>query len=188
MTGRPAVEYLPPESLRPAPYNPRTIDPRSLRRLAALLDRHGFVVPVVARREDRLVIAGHQRLRANALRRHPAREVPVLLLEGVSDTRAKALNVALNNERAQGRFDAPRLAELLAEISRDEPDPAGATGFPAAEIDELMSEFVEAASAAEAIELPVCHQVVVEVASEDQQRRLYERMTGEGFRCRLLTL
>ncbi len=188
MTDKLAVEYVPPESLRPAPYNPRTISPKSLRRLAELLDRHGFVVPVVARREDRLVIGGHQRLQANALRQRPAQEIPVLLLDGLSDAQAKALNVALNNDRAQGRFDAPRLATLLDEIAPHEPDLPAATGFSGAEIEELLSEFGGAASAAEELELPASYQVVVEVASEDQQRRVYERMTREGFRCRLLTL
>ena len=57
-----------------------------------------------------------------------------------------------------------------------------------AELEELLSEFGEVAPAAEEIELPQSYQVVVEVASEDQQRQLYERMTQEGLRCRSLTL
>ncbi len=65
------IEYVSPKSLRAAPYNPRRIDEESLRRLAKLLDSHGFVDPVIARKEDNLLIGGHQRLKANELREKP---------------------------------------------------------------------------------------------------------------------
>jgi hypothetical protein len=37
-------------------------------------------------------------------------------------------------------------------------------------------------------ELPEVYQLVVECASERDQRRLYERMRAEGRQCRVLTL
>ncbi len=36
--------------------------------------------------------------------------------------------------------------------------------------------------------LPVCHEVVVQCVDEAHQQQIYERMTSEGYRCRLLTL
>jgi ParB-like chromosome segregation protein Spo0J len=112
-----AIQYVSPESLRPAPWNPRTISKDNLRRLADALDAHGFVTPIVARRGDRLVLGGHQRLAANALRARPAESVPVIFLDDIDDRRAKALNIALNSADAQGRFDAQALGDLLAEIN-----------------------------------------------------------------------
>jgi hypothetical protein len=38
------------------------------------------------------------------------------------------------------------------------------------------------------VEVPEAWQVVVECQSEEEQRRLYERLSGEGLRCRVLTL
>lgn len=133
------VEYVKPESLNPAALNPRRIDDRALSALSRLLDEHGFVAPVVARREDRLLIGGHQRIKANSLRKKPAELVPCVFLEGISDERAKALNVALNNPAAQGRFDVGLLGELLAGIDTSDLDLPAATGLPQAEIADLTA-------------------------------------------------
>ncbi len=178
------ITYVDPAELRPAAYNPRTISDAALRRLAALLETHGFVDPIIARRADRLVIGGHQRLRANAMRDRPDARVPVVFLDGISDAQAKALNVALNNAEAQGRYDDDRLAELLGEIG-DEVDLSAATGFAAEALAELTGEPLELDAMDE---IPPSYQVVVECTGEDHQRELYERLTGEGLRCRLLML
>ncbi len=69
------IEYVSPDKLNPSPYNPRRIDDESLRRLVKLLDSHGFVDPVIARKEDKVLIGGHQRLKANELRQKPDERV-----------------------------------------------------------------------------------------------------------------
>ena len=191
MTAKLTVEYVAPESLRPADYNPREIGPDALRRLAKLMDRHGFVVPVVARREDGLVIGGHQRLRANALRKRPDDRVPVLFLDGLSDARAKALNIALNNERAMGRFDAARLSALVAGLCDDPVEMAdipAATGFDEIEVVDLLAQAGDVEIPEVGLDLPEIFEVVVEASSESEQKEIYDRMTREGHRCRLLTL
>lgn len=180
------VEYVEPDSLTPAPYNPRKISRAALKRLAGLLDAHGFVDPVIVRREDRLVIGGHQRLAANRLREKPDATVPCVFLDGLSDAEAKALNVALNNPKAQGQYDLPKLGELLVELDRLELDVPELTGFERVEIDELAAGRDESRRTQPTV--PECFQVVVECDSEDQQRRLYERFRKEGLRCRLLVL
>jgi ParB-like chromosome segregation protein Spo0J len=113
------IEYVRPDQLVEAPWNPRTIRRDALRRLAELLDAHGFAQPIVARRRDGMVLGGHQRLRANRLRKTPETRVPVVFLDGICDRRAKALNIALNNDQAQGRFEPERLAELVAQLDDD---------------------------------------------------------------------
>lgn len=182
------IEYVKPDSLRPAGYNPRTISAEALKRLARLLDEHGFVDPVIARKEDRLIIAGHQRIRANAMRQRPDERVPVVFLNALSDARAKAMNVALNNPSAQGQFIMPALAELLSGLADDPIDLPELTGFAEDHIEELVANLDAAAGEEGGIDLPECFQVVVECDGEDQQRELYQRMTGEGFRCRLLVM
>ncbi len=74
------IEYVSPKVLREAPFNPRKIDEESLKRLAKLLDSHGFVDPVIARRGDDLLIAGHQ----NELRQKPDERVICGLLGQLS--------------------------------------------------------------------------------------------------------
>ena len=38
------------------------------------------------------------------------------------------------------------------------------------------------------VDVPEGFQVVIECDDEDQQQAVFERMSGEGFKCRLLTL
>lgn len=182
------VEYVRPDSLRPAPYNPRRISREALKQLARLLDEHGFVDPVIARREDRLVIGGHQRVRANALRNRPDDLIPAVFLEGISDARTKALNVALNNPKAQGEFDLPRLGELLDELAGQEVRLPDLTGFDGQQIADLVGRPEQSPLDQADIDLLQSFQVVVECDSEARQREVYERMTREGFRCRLMMI
>ena len=137
------VEYVRPETLKPDPSNPRRISQEGLRRLARLLDEHGFVDPIIARREDHLVIAGHQRLRANALRERPDALVPVVFLDGIDDGRARALNVALNNPNAQGIFDETKLQQVLADLADSDLDLPAVTAFDDDELQALLKDVDE---------------------------------------------
>jgi hypothetical protein len=56
------VEQVPLDQLRPDPANPRRISDDELDSLERSLRQFGFVQPVLARREDQVVIGGHQRL------------------------------------------------------------------------------------------------------------------------------
>ena len=132
------IEYVNPSKLNPSPYNPRRIDEESLRRLMKLLDSHGFVDPVIARREDNLLIGGHQRLKANEMRQKPDLAVPCVFLEGLSDAQAKALNISLNNPLSQGEWDLPKLTELLLEIDTGEIDVPALAAFSEEDIAGFM--------------------------------------------------
>jgi len=136
---RVSFEYVRPDQLKPAEYNPRKIDEKALAALAGILDQHGFVSPVIARRADGLIIGGHQRIKANALREQPDERVPCIWLDGIDDDQAKALNVALNNPEAQGHFETELLADMLASIQADSLDLAAATGFSPDQLADLAA-------------------------------------------------
>lgn len=139
------IEYVAPAKLNPAPYNPRKVTDDALASLAKLLDAHGFVDPVIARREDGLLIGGHQRLKANALRKKPDAKVPVVFLDNISDKKCKALNIALNNPSAMGEYDAPKLADLLQEIDTGAFDLEQFTAFSAEDMAQMMGIAVDLA-------------------------------------------
>lgn len=105
-----AVEDVPIDELRPDPANPRRIDEAELDALERSLRQFGFVQPVLARREDRTVIGGHQRL--VAARRLGLTTVPVSWLD-ISLDQARLLGLALN--KISGSWDEQLLARLLAE-------------------------------------------------------------------------
>ena len=96
----PTVEQLPIDDLHPDPGNPRRIEEAELAARTRSIATFGVVDPVLARRGDRRVIAGHQRLLAT--RRCGLPTVPVILLD-LSAEDARLLNVALN--RIGGEWD-----------------------------------------------------------------------------------
>ena len=79
--------------LRPDPANPRRISDAQLEALTKSLKEYGFVQPVLARREDKTVIGGHQRL--TAARRLGYKTVPVIFLD-LTVEQARLLNLSLN--------------------------------------------------------------------------------------------
>lgn len=110
------VRVLPLAQLQPAAYNPRKpLSPSSpaYRKLKASLAEFGLVEPLVWNELTGRVVGGHARLRI--LTELGYTEVPVSVVR-LDEAREKALNVVLNNQEAQGRYDPAKLADLLAEL------------------------------------------------------------------------
>ena len=57
-----SLETVAIDDLLPDPANPRRISDTESEALTRSLREFGFIQPVIARREDRTVIGGHQRL------------------------------------------------------------------------------------------------------------------------------
>lgn len=115
------VEFVERSAISGAEYNPRQIDKQMLDELCASILEYGFVQPVIARREDGLIVGGHQRMAAYDLlvKRHGAdvvdgRGIPVMYVENMSDVEAKKLNLTLN--KVQGDWDFDKLADLVQDI------------------------------------------------------------------------
>ena len=110
------ITYLPIKDLRPDPANPRRISDEELESLTRSIREFGLIDPIIARKDDKVVVGGHQRLLA--ARKIGLKQVPVVLV-GMSEDRAHLLNIALN--RISGTWDQEMLARLLAELN-DIPD------------------------------------------------------------------
>src|SRR5438552_8306710 len=111
-----AIRILPIDQLKPAPYNPRKpVRPGSpaYRKLKASLAEFGLVEPLVWNERTGHVVGGHARLAI--LKELGIAEVPVSVVR-LEDTREMALNVVLNNQEAQGRYDPAKLAAVLEEL------------------------------------------------------------------------
>lgn len=110
------VRLMPLAELVPAAYNPRRALPATdpaYRKLKASLERFGLVEPLVWNELTGRVVGGHLRLRI--LAELGATAVPVSVVR-LTDAAEKALNLVLNNREAQGRPDAAKLADILAEL------------------------------------------------------------------------
>jgi len=105
------IEQVPIDLLRLDPANPRRIGEDELGALERSLRQFGFVQPVVARQDDRVVIGGHQRLLA--ARRLGLTSVPVIYVD-LAPEQARLLGLALN--KIAGSWDEQLLARLLADL------------------------------------------------------------------------
>ena len=131
------LRHLPVDQLKPAPYNPRrvvTASSPAYRKLKTSLEEFGLVEPLIWNESTGHVVGGHLRLRI--LKELGVAEVPVSVVR-LSPAREKALNVVLNNQEAQGRYDRAKLAELLAELELGD---LTSTGFDEATLRQLQLE------------------------------------------------
>jgi DNA modification methylase len=127
------VDEVPIDDLRPDPANPRRISEDELDALERSLRQFGFVQPVLARREDRTVIGGHQRL--VAARRLGLATVPVTWLD-VTVEQARLLGLALN--KISGTWDEQLLARLLADLEAVPDVDLTLSGFGEDEVRDLL--------------------------------------------------
>src|SRR5665811_1219360 len=127
------VDEVPIDELRPDPANPRRISDEELDALERSLRQFGFVQPVLARREDRTVIGGHQRL--VAARRLGLTSVPVTWLD-VTVEQARLLGLALN--KISGSWDEQLLARLLSDLQAVPDVDLSLSGFGEDEIGDLL--------------------------------------------------
>ncbi len=126
------VEQVAIDTLRPDPANPRRIGEAELEALTRSIGEWGLVQPVLARRADRVVIGGHQRL--VAARKLGLKTVPVVWLD-LTQEQARLLNVALN--RISGEWDSDLLGQLLRDLSATVDD-LTLSGFDEGELEKLM--------------------------------------------------
>jgi ParB-like chromosome segregation protein Spo0J len=132
--------------LKDDPANPRKITKDRLAKLKASLKEFGFVEPVVARKEDGLVLGGHQRRLAfkelclesgmsdaEILKA----KIPVVYVAGLSDAKAKMLNLSLNKN--VGEWEYEKLTGILQSLSDEMTEfDMEASGFGSVEISDIL--------------------------------------------------
>ncbi len=130
-----AAVWVPIEDLRPWDKNPR-LNAEAVKRVAASIRRFGFGAPIVARRADHQIIAGHTRWLA--ARELGLAQVPVRFLD-LDPADSRLLALADNKLGEIAEWDDLRLAQVLEELKGENAD-LEVTGFGTGEIDRLLSE------------------------------------------------
>lgn len=107
--------------------------------------------------------------------------------------RARAYSIADNRSTDTSDWRLTRLAEQLIALQNELPADYASAGFSDAQIDDLIDQALRADANEEQddpreVDVPELHQVLVACHDEAQQRALYERLSQEGYSCRVLTL
>ena len=112
------IERWPLERLVPFARNPRTHTEEQVAQIAASIVEFGWTTPVLVG-ADGVVIAGHARLQA--ARKLGLREVPVIVLDHLSEAQRRALVIADNQLALAGTgWDEELLRGLLVDLRQDE--------------------------------------------------------------------
>jgi DNA modification methylase len=143
LAGFPDVKLVSIRTLKPSPRNARTHSKKQIRQIANSISRFGWTYPILVD-EHGYIIAGHGRYLA-ALERG-MKEVPVIVMTGLSDTEKRALALADNKIAANSAWDRAILAAELGELATLLPEcnlSLDITGFEAAEFDALMGDMID---------------------------------------------
>lgn len=131
------IRRMPLSDIKPSDYNPRKQlkpeDPQ-YQKLAASIKEFGYVEPIIWNQGTGNLVGGHQRLTVLMNSGQTQADVVVVNLSLHDE---KILNVLLN--RAKGRWDNDKLADLLNELNE-----AGAvelTGFDEWELQGLLDNY-----------------------------------------------
>ena len=132
------LQKVPVEKLKPAKYNPRKDlkpgDP-AYEKIKRSMATYGYVDPVIWNEVTGNIVGGHQRYKV--LVAEGVKEIDCVVVHIENPQDEKALNVALN--KAVGEWEPKALADLLSDLQLSGYD-LGATGFDAAEVDDLFSK------------------------------------------------
>ncbi len=123
--------------LRGAPYNPRTITAKARKQLKAGLEALGLLHPLTWNKRTGNLVAGHQRLDLlDGLANGASDYKLTVAVVDLSPEEEIEANVLLNNPEAAGRYDLPKLGELL----KTKGVRVAATGFSLQDVHRVLGE------------------------------------------------
>lgn len=177
------IEWVPVDSIKPYDRNARKNDD-AVAAVARSIETFGWTQPIVVDVE-RVIIIGHTRWKAAKLRGDTS--VPITIAK-LSKEKVKQLRIADNKLHEIAEWDIDLLRAELAEQPTTDWTVAG---FSAVELAKLQTEQEakekEAKTSDAIAAIGLRHEVVAITDGEAGQKTLYDRLTGEGYKCRILT-
>lgn len=136
----------------------------------------GFKVPIIIDANN-VIVAGHTRLKA--AKSLNMEKVPCIIADDLTDEQIKAFRLADNKVGELATWDFEKLDLELNSLDMDMElfgfiEESDEPNYPKG--DDLSEDIKET------------FEVIIECTDELQQEELFNRMTGEGYTCRVLTL
>jgi ParB-like chromosome segregation protein Spo0J len=137
------IKLISVRRLRRNERNCRTHSKKQIHQIAHSIQRFGWTYPILTD-ENNTILAGHGR--HDAALQLGLREVPIIVLSGLSDAEKRALVLADNQIATKAGWDRELLAAELGELAELLPEcdlDLEITGFETAEIDSLLDDLVD---------------------------------------------
>lgn len=174
-----AATWVEIDTIHPWGDNPRNNEKAAIE-VARSIERFGFSAPIIARTSDRVVIAGHTRLKA--AKRLGLDKVPCRFMD-LDPAQARALALADNRLGEIADWDTESLVAILGTLENEGVDLDG-LGWSSKELDRLMNPDDGAPDDLDLI--AESYEVLVKCDNEGEQRRAIELIEQGGFECTAL--
>jgi ParB family transcriptional regulator, chromosome partitioning protein len=177
-----AAEWVSVDVIHPWANNPRDNE-KTVAKIAKSIKRFGFSSPIIARKADGEIIAGHTRYKAAI--KLGLKRVPVRFLD-LDPAEAHVLALADNKLGEDASWDKDLLQAVTFELKTQDADLLDGTGFTQEQIDELLTpnSSVDGEESGREIDDGLSYSVVVECDGERAQAMLIEKLEHDGFRCK----
>jgi ParB-like chromosome segregation protein Spo0J len=173
----PAAETVKISDVKTDGQNPNKMSKDQLERLKTSIKKWGFIVPIITNK-DLLIADGEQRY--TAAKALGMAEVSVIRLP-VEDVDRRLLRQVLNKLRGKHDPELDRAEyERIIEAGKEE-ELKYLVMVSNEKLKNLLSE-------EKGITLAATFEVVLECEDEVHQQAIFNKLIGEGYRCRLLTL
>lgn len=161
------------KDLKPYEKNAKKHDKTQIANLAESIKRFGFAQPLVVDKDNVLII-GHCRLLA--AKQLKLREVPVVRMDDLTEEQVKQLRL-LDNKLNESAWDFELLADEIRDLDFD--------GF---DLDWGLSDIEDEVNEARKINYDEKISVVIDCKDEEEAEIIFNKLTEEGYECRISTL
>jgi len=173
----PVAETVKLSELKTDGENPNKMSKEQLERLKASIKKWGFIVPIITNK-DLLIADGEQRY--TAAKALAMSEVSVIRLP-VEDVDRRLLRQVLNKLKGKHEKDLDQLEyERIIQAGKEE-DLKYYLIISDDKLKNLLSE-------EKGVTFNESFEVIIECKDETQQEAVYNKLTNEGYSCRILTL
>ena len=164
------------KDIKPYEKNPRKND-NAIDAVASSISQFGFKNPIVIDK-DGVIVCGHTRY--NAAKKLKLDTVPCVIADDLTEEQIKAYRLADNKVAELAEWDIDLLGEELDGIfDIDMSD----FGFDLSEEQETQTEREDLSG-----KVGETYEVIIECINEVEQEKVYNKLIGEGYSCRVLTL
>lgn len=160
------------EDIKPYPDNPRKND-GAVDAVAESIRQCGYVAPIIVD-EDDVILAGHTRYKA--LQRLGYTEAQVIVKEGLTEEQKRKYRLLDNKTNELADWDLDLLSIELDGLN-----------FGDLDLDWGIEDYTESVEHREA-KFEDTISVIVECESDEEAERIFNRLSEEGYNCRISTL
>lgn len=171
------IEYKNIEDIIPYENNPRKND-NAVDYVANSIKEFGFKVPIIIDKEN-VIVTGHTRYKAS--QKLGLTEVPVIYADDLTDEQIRAFRIADNKVAEFSSWDLDKLDLELEDIDLDMSE----FGFDDVEV-EVEEETNEVSEPN--FNYKEQYGVIVMCKDEADQEKIYNRLSEEGYECKVVSV